>query len=213
MAFSLGVTSMAIQSVIWAYLYNRLFSGEPVLRGAVKFAALAFPLAWSFLVLPIGAKHLMADVTGFVADRDGLRRRSVPDRQPADRPGVRIRQDAANRDGIATDRRYFAAEAATIPRESEGSRGHAATSIGRGRRRPPRDRLARQRAPQRRRLEAGRPRARPHHCRRGTAAQDPAGRRRLRLCEPGGRRDRRRDARRHRRSCSAISAAGPCPTT
>ena len=66
MAFSLGVTSMAIQSVIWAYLYNRLFSGDPVLRGAVKFAALAFPLAWSFLVLPIGAKHLMADVQGFV---------------------------------------------------------------------------------------------------------------------------------------------------
>jgi len=62
----LGLASMAIQSVIWAYLYGRLFSGEPVLRGAVKFAALAFPLAWSFLVLPIGAKHLMADVQGFV---------------------------------------------------------------------------------------------------------------------------------------------------
>jgi hypothetical protein len=62
----LGLVSMAIQSVAWAYLYGRLFSGEPVLRGAVRFAALAFPLAWSFLVLPIGAKHLMADVTGFV---------------------------------------------------------------------------------------------------------------------------------------------------
>jgi hypothetical protein len=62
----LGLASMAIQSVAWAYLYGRLFSGEPVLRGAVRFAALAFPLAWSFLVLPIGAKHLMADVTGFV---------------------------------------------------------------------------------------------------------------------------------------------------
>ncbi|MBX9777113.1 MAG: hypothetical protein K2Y71_22265 [Xanthobacteraceae bacterium] len=62
----LGLASMAIQSIIWAYLYGRLFSGEPVLRGALKFAALAIPLAWSFLVLPIGAKHLMADVTGFV---------------------------------------------------------------------------------------------------------------------------------------------------
>ncbi len=51
---------------VWAYLYSRLFAGEPVLRGALKFAALAFPLAWSFLVLPIGAKHLMADVQGFV---------------------------------------------------------------------------------------------------------------------------------------------------
>lgn len=62
----LGVASMAIQSILWAYLYSRLFAGEPVLRGALKFAALAFPLAWSFLVLPTGAKHLMADVTGFV---------------------------------------------------------------------------------------------------------------------------------------------------
>jgi hypothetical protein len=62
----LGLASMVLQSIIWAYLYSRLFAGEPVLRGAIKFAALAFPLAWSFLVLPIGAKHLMADVTGFV---------------------------------------------------------------------------------------------------------------------------------------------------
>lgn len=62
----LGLASMVIQSGVWAYLYGRLYSGEPVLRGAMKFAALAFPLAWSFLVLPIGAKHLMADVQGFV---------------------------------------------------------------------------------------------------------------------------------------------------
>jgi hypothetical protein len=62
----LGLAAMAIQSVVWAYLYGRLFSAEPVLRGAVRFAALAIPLAWSFLVLPVAAKHLMADVTGFV---------------------------------------------------------------------------------------------------------------------------------------------------
>jgi hypothetical protein len=37
-----------------------------VLRGAVKFAALAAPLAWSFLVLTIAAKHHMASVSGFV---------------------------------------------------------------------------------------------------------------------------------------------------
>ncbi len=66
MIIPLGVASMVIQSIIWAYLYSRLFLGEPVLRGALKFAAFAAPLAWSFLVLPIGAKHLMADVQGFV---------------------------------------------------------------------------------------------------------------------------------------------------
>ena len=50
-------TSMLIQGVIWAYLYSRLFCRRARARGALKFAALAFPLAWSFLVLPIAAKH------------------------------------------------------------------------------------------------------------------------------------------------------------
>jgi hypothetical protein len=62
----MGVASMVIQGVIWAYLYGRLFSDEPVARGAFKFSVLAAPLAWSFMVLAVGAKHLMADVTGFV---------------------------------------------------------------------------------------------------------------------------------------------------
>ena len=85
---------MVIQSIVWAWLYARLFSGEPVLRGAIKFAAVAFPLAWSFLVLPIGAKHMMADVSGFVSDRNGVPRRSVPDREPADRTRVPVPKSA-----------------------------------------------------------------------------------------------------------------------
>src|SRR5262245_56940440 len=55
-----GITSMVIQGVIWAFIYERLFAGEPVLRGAVKFAALACPLGWSYMVLAVSAKHLMS---------------------------------------------------------------------------------------------------------------------------------------------------------
>jgi hypothetical protein len=61
-----GLLSMFVQSIVWAYLYSRLFAGEPVLRGAVKFAALAAPLAWSFMVIAVAAKHRMADAAGFV---------------------------------------------------------------------------------------------------------------------------------------------------
>src|SRR5688572_3843773 len=61
-----GVISMLIQGFIWAFIYERLFAGESVLRGAVKFALLACPLAWSFMVLAVGAKHQMSSVGGFI---------------------------------------------------------------------------------------------------------------------------------------------------
>jgi hypothetical protein len=62
-----GLISMLVQSIAWAYVYSRLFAGETVLRGAVKFAALAAPIAWSFMVVAVAAKHHMASVAGFVA--------------------------------------------------------------------------------------------------------------------------------------------------
>jgi hypothetical protein len=62
-----GLISMLVQSIAWAYIYSRLFAGETVLRGAVKFAALAAPIAWSFMVVAVAAKHHMASVAGFVA--------------------------------------------------------------------------------------------------------------------------------------------------
>ncbi len=62
----LGVASMLIQGIAWAYLYSRLFASESVLAGALKFAALAVPLAGSFLVLAISAKHHMSSVSGFL---------------------------------------------------------------------------------------------------------------------------------------------------
>jgi hypothetical protein len=62
-----GLLAMLVQSIVWAYIYSRLFAGETVLRGAVKFAALAAPLAWSFMVIAVAAKHHMASVASFVA--------------------------------------------------------------------------------------------------------------------------------------------------
>ena len=61
-----GLVSMLIQGVAWAFIYSRLFAGESVLRGGAKFFAVAAPLAWSFLVLAVAAKHRMASVSGFV---------------------------------------------------------------------------------------------------------------------------------------------------
>ncbi len=66
MLLPFGLLAMAVQGVAWSVLYARLFAGEPVLRGAWKFAALAAPLAWSFMVIAVGAKHHMASVSGFV---------------------------------------------------------------------------------------------------------------------------------------------------
>ena len=62
-----GIVAMVIQGVVWAFVYSRLFAGERVLLGALKFACLAAPLASSFLVLAVAAKHHMASVSGFVA--------------------------------------------------------------------------------------------------------------------------------------------------
>lgn len=62
-----GIASMLVQGIIWSALYERLFSGESVLRGAVKFASLACPLAWSFLVLAVSAKHHMSSVSGYLS--------------------------------------------------------------------------------------------------------------------------------------------------
>ena len=67
-----GILSMIIQGCVWAFIYSRLFAGETVLRGAAKFMMLAFPLAWSFLVIVIAAKHQMASVSGFVLIETGF---------------------------------------------------------------------------------------------------------------------------------------------
>jgi hypothetical protein len=67
MIIPFGILSMLIQGIIWSVIYARLFSGEPILKGAMKFAALACPLAWTYMVLAVSAKHHMSSVGGFLA--------------------------------------------------------------------------------------------------------------------------------------------------
>lgn len=63
----LGVLSMSIQGIVWALVYEKCFAGRPVLQGALRFGAIACPIAWSYMVLAVAAKHHMASVSGFVA--------------------------------------------------------------------------------------------------------------------------------------------------
>jgi hydrogenase-4 membrane subunit HyfE len=72
MVIPFGIVSMLIQGVIWSVVYERLFTGESIVKGALKFAALAFPLAWSFMVLAVSAKHMMSSVGGYLAIETGF---------------------------------------------------------------------------------------------------------------------------------------------
>lgn len=56
-----------IQGFIWSILYEQLLTEETVLRGAVRFAALAFPLAWSFAVCAMPAEHHTVSISGLLA--------------------------------------------------------------------------------------------------------------------------------------------------
>lgn len=68
----LGLLSMFMQGAAWSFLYARLFSGQGVMRGAARFFALAAPMAWSFLVLPVAAKHQMSSVAGYMQLETGF---------------------------------------------------------------------------------------------------------------------------------------------
>lgn len=65
----LGLASMLLQGLIFAYLYPRLFGAAHAdwRRGAMQFFVVFGALAWSFLVLPTAAKYNMASVPRFMA--------------------------------------------------------------------------------------------------------------------------------------------------
>ena len=64
----LGLASMAIQALFFAWAYPRLFSTrrEDWLRSALGFGALFAALAWSFTTLPVAAKYQMSSVPDFM---------------------------------------------------------------------------------------------------------------------------------------------------
>lgn len=64
----LGLLSMIIQGLLFAWAYPRLFStrrGE-WMGSAARFAAAFGLLAWSFTTLPVAAKYRMSSVVDFI---------------------------------------------------------------------------------------------------------------------------------------------------
>jgi len=64
----LGLATMIIQALVYAWLYPRLFdtAAEAWLGSALRFGALFGLLAWSLAVLPVAAKYRTASVAGFL---------------------------------------------------------------------------------------------------------------------------------------------------
>lgn len=64
----LGLASMAVQSVFFAWAYPRLFSTTRAdwLKSALGFALVFGVLAWSFTTLPVAAKYRMTSVQDFL---------------------------------------------------------------------------------------------------------------------------------------------------
>ncbi len=63
-----GLSSMVIQSVLFAWAYPHLFSTahDAWLGGALRFGVFFGALAWSFAVLPAAAKYRMSSVSSFL---------------------------------------------------------------------------------------------------------------------------------------------------
>ena len=63
----MGLASMLTQAVLFAWAYPRLFAGlSDWKRGALGFGLFFGLLAWSFVVLPVAAKHRMTSVADFL---------------------------------------------------------------------------------------------------------------------------------------------------
>ena len=70
----MGLASMIIQGLLFAYLYPRVFgTARPRwVAGAIGFFLVFGLLAWSFVVLPVAAKYNMTSVSGFMAIETGF---------------------------------------------------------------------------------------------------------------------------------------------
>ena len=70
----MGLASMTIQGLLFAWLYPKLFSTARAdwPASALRFFAVFGLLAWSFLVLPVAAKYNMTSVPQFMALETGF---------------------------------------------------------------------------------------------------------------------------------------------
>ncbi|MBT9504061.1 MAG: hypothetical protein IV092_22645 [Burkholderiaceae bacterium] len=64
----LGLLSMAVQALFFAWVYPRLFSTRRCdwKSGALRFGGIFAVLAWSFTTLPVAAKYQMSSVGDFL---------------------------------------------------------------------------------------------------------------------------------------------------
>ena len=64
----LGLASMILQALFFAWAYPQLFpaSRVPWPRGALAFGCTFGVMAWSFVVLPVAAKYRMSSIADFV---------------------------------------------------------------------------------------------------------------------------------------------------
>jgi hypothetical protein len=65
----LGFASMLVQSVLFAWIYARMFTtaSSSTALLVVKYAILGALLSWSFTTLAVGAKNIMSSVPRFTA--------------------------------------------------------------------------------------------------------------------------------------------------
>lgn len=63
----LGLGSMLVQAVVYAWAYPRLFGDRDWRSGAWRFGLVFGVLAWSLAVLPVAAKYRMGSVPEFLA--------------------------------------------------------------------------------------------------------------------------------------------------
>jgi hypothetical protein len=70
----LGLASMLMQAVLFAWAYPRLFSTrrEDWLTSALRFGGVFALLAWSFTTLPVAAKYQMNSVVDFLKLETGF---------------------------------------------------------------------------------------------------------------------------------------------
>ncbi|MGE0641590.1 MAG: hypothetical protein AB7G12_16030 [Thermoanaerobaculia bacterium] len=70
----LGLASMVVQALLFAWLYPRLFDTSRVAwpRSALRFGAAFGLLAWSFTTLPVAAKYQMTSVGDFLLLETGF---------------------------------------------------------------------------------------------------------------------------------------------
>lgn len=70
----LGLASMAIQALLFAWLYPRVFDTrrEAWLRSALGFGVVFGLLAWSFTTLPVAAKYQMSSISDFMLLETGF---------------------------------------------------------------------------------------------------------------------------------------------